>query len=113
MATQLAEADVSEKVSATKKHISEAKDTIVEISTSTISSAEIMAMHLDQSEVDALVSDIKMSTVWNDGVETSDYEALDHYKTKMTTFTTNLVTVAQNLTAQDEQLAGDIVTNLS
>lgn len=31
----------------------------------------------------------------------------------MTTFTTNLVTVAQNLTAQDEQLAGDIVTNLS
>ncbi|HFE9552219.1 TPA: hypothetical protein ACGAZG_000818 [Streptococcus agalactiae] len=113
MATQLAEADVSEKVSATKKHISEAKDTIVEISTSTISSAEIMAMHLGQSEVDALVSDIKMSTVWNDSVETSDYEALDHYKTKMTTFTTNLVTVAQNLTAQDEQLAGDIVTNLS
>lgn len=113
MATQLVEADVSEKVSATKKHISEAKDTIVEISTSTISSAEIMAMHLDQSEVDALVSDIKMSTVWNDSVETSDYEALDHYKTKMTTFTTNLVTVAQNLTAQDEQLVGDIVTNLS
>ncbi|WNZ88167.1 hypothetical protein QYR54_06660 [Streptococcus iniae] len=54
-----------------------------------------------------------MATIWNDGVETSNIEALDQYQTKMSTFTGNLIAVAQNLTAQDDQLASDIVNNLS
>ncbi|AGM99613.1 alpha/beta hydrolase [Streptococcus iniae] len=113
MATQLAEADVSDKVQAAKKHISETKDAIEQIATSAMTAAESIALFLDQSEVDTLVSELKMATIWNDGVETSNIEALDQYQTKMSTFTGNLIAVAQNLTAQDDQLASDIVNNLS
>ncbi|RLU57939.1 hypothetical protein DIX83_08220 [Streptococcus iniae] len=113
MATQLAEVDVSDKVQAAKKHISETKDAIEQIATSAMTAAESIALFLDQSEVDTLVSELKMATIWNDGVETSNIEALDQYQTKMSTFTGNLIAVAQNLTAQDDQLASDIVNNLS
>ena len=113
MAAQLAEADISEKVEVAKSHISDMKETIDQISASTISSAFSIGLHLNPAEIDSLTSEITMATVWNEGIETTNIEELQQYQTKLMTFTANLTNVAQNLTAVDQELSEDIVANLA
>ncbi|AUW96129.1 cutinase family protein [Streptococcus pluranimalium] len=113
MAAQLAEADISEKVEVAKSHISDMKETIDQISASTISSAFSIGLHLNPAEIDSLTSEITMATVWNEGIETANIEELQQYQTKLMTFTANLTNVAQNLTAVDQELSEDIVANLA
>ena len=113
MAAQLAEADISEKVEVAKSHISDMKETIDQISASTISSAFSIGLHLNPAEIDSLTSEITMATVWNEGIETANIEELQQYQTKLMTFTANLTNVAQNLTVVDQELSEDIVANLA
>lgn len=113
MATQLAEEDVTNQVEAAKKHISGVKDEVKTISEVAITVSKTLGVHLSDSEIEELTSEIKLSNVWDDGVEEADKSALDTYKSKLDTFGSDLVFAAQNIEAVDAQQAGDIFANLS
>ncbi|MFC3932304.1 hypothetical protein ACFOSE_05905 [Streptococcus dentapri] len=113
MATQLAEEDISNKVEAAKKHISDCKEQIELLSTVGINCASQLGSHLSPDEIKALTSELQLSKVWNEGIESSDQSALTQYQNQLSTFGSDLIYAAQNLTAVDAQQAGEIFANLS
>lgn len=72
--------------------------------------AYTLAHNLSADEVEGLLSELSMSTAWNDGTEASTLASASAYTTKMTEIAGNLNKAADNIVAIDQKGA-QIFTN--
>ena len=90
------EQEIKDKIKSVKSsvenHIKELRD-----------AAYTLAHNLSADEVEGLLSELSMSTAWNDGTEASTLASASAYTTKMTEIAGNLNKAADNIVAIDQK----------
>ena len=107
MATQLADADISEKTAAVIGSLAAyVADLAITISLKRVS-ISLLGTHLSEAEKSDLMSDLTLAKRWDEGIYSSDIANITQYQTNMAKFSQGLINCAQALEAVDSQGASD------